>query len=189
MKIIKSLLPFILLLSLSGCVPGPLIYFRPISTGGELVQTHCGTAAAPKDTIEFKYDNLQIQVTCYSSYLQVFLYIPEGKESKFTSPDILFLSDNRSKIKTIDISKIKHFYFSSKRYVNLSINDLMVGSERQGLFGKIPTRYEIYIDFVWEFPEHFFVHLPSIIINGKPYEIPEIEFIKERGFGIFPINC
>ena len=186
---LKNKLVLIFVFLICGCLPAPVEFYKPAASSGELINLHCGTAIAPKDTIEFKYDDLQIQITCHSLYLQIFVHIPEGKDAKFISPNIKFLSDNRLTSKTIIISEIKHFDFVSMQYKDFLINDTMLGSERQGMFGKIPVRYEIYADFNEEAPDQFFMQFPSILINGKLYEIPEIEFIKKKGVGIFPVNC
>ena len=97
--------------------------------------------------------------------------------------------ENRAKEKIYKISEIKQFDFDVKEYNVYRFDDTLVGSERQGVVGKIPVRYEISVLFKQDVPKHFFIQLPPILINNKVFETPEIEFKEEKGFGIFPINC
>jgi hypothetical protein len=189
MKKITQFITFTFLLFIYGCFPGPVIYYEPISTDGELIQTHCGTAAAPKDTIQFQYENVKIQITSYVNYLRIYLYVPEGQSARLSSPDILIWSENGETKEKITIEKISYYNFNAKHYSQLGATDTMAGRVRKVVFGTEPQLFEIGIKTNEPTKEHFFIQLPSVIITNKNYELPIIEFIKKEGFGIFPVNC
>jgi len=188
MKFFQLFCLFIISLT-SACLPGPISYYEPVSIGGSLVQTHCGTAAAPKNTIEFQHRNVQIQISGYTSYLRIYVYVPQNQSAKFTSSTIQYWNNKNDNKKELRIPVIKNYDFDTNNYRQLESTSVMQYNGRKTVFGPAPELHEIIVDINEPESEHYFIQVPSLIISDEQYELPVIEFLEKDGFGVFPVNC
>lgn len=154
-------------LILCGCVPAFYTYWAPRAEGGKL-SSH--GQLAHSDSIEFIFDDVKVSFTGKGTSVGMSLDIPNGKSVAFTSDKV-------------DV------YIPDKRQV---VFDLRSHSTKPDGGDHFKPTGSLQLTFYWS--RIFFsasektsyrVKMPDIIVNGRIHTVPEIEFTKGKGFGVF----
>lgn len=168
MQLIK-LVWAIVLLTLCGCIPAYYTYWVPTSQGGRLFYSAAGSIA-PSNTIEFTFSGVKINFSGNGTGVGMALIIPKGRVVSFTS-DIAELNlPEQTKIRfdvaSTDATTLTRLHFNPTGPLT---RDFYVAEIE---FGK-PEK------------ERYRIKLPAIKIDDQLYDIPEVEFTRKKGFGVF----
>lgn len=186
----SSILTLLAVVLCYGCLPAPITYHEPSALGGELVNSVCHYMA-PKDTIEFRIDGITAKIKGQNNWLSINIYIPEGKIAQFESDEIGIYEDKPENMKTFKIDRSAYFDGDPNGYVKVRPTEILIGRTKPLIkYGRAGDRlFEMTVQLDEKTRDHFYVKLPKLYIDKKPYEFPVIEFMKKTGVGIMPINC
>ena len=156
-------------LMLCGCGPAFYTYWAPRTEGGNLLYIPRGQYA-PSNSVEFIFDDVKVDFTGLGTTVVMALHIPEGKSVAFTSDKVdAYIPENKQVV--FDVRGYSampgggdHFNPTVSLQLIYYISQIVISDSEK-------TVYKI--------------KMPNIIVNGKSYTIPEIEFTKAKGFGIF----
>ena len=169
-----------------GCLPLPYTYHEPSAPGGVRIHSPCH-GLAPRDTIEFRIEDIKIQIKASSASVAIDILVPEGKSAQLESDEILLYEDKPENSKLFKIVRSRYYDFKQGRYFEINSTDLMIGNT-YGLFsGDRPFTFWVYPDEKER--DHFYIRIPPLRVGERRYEFPTIEFLKKTGFGILPVNC
>jgi hypothetical protein len=154
---------------LSGCFPVYYTYWAPAAQGGSLFHDPV-SAIGPSDTVEFSFNGIRINFSGNGTGVGMALFIPNGRVVTFLSDTAEFHLPSLTKIK-FDVSSTDATTFERLPFspTGTLTRKLYVASIQFGEPERV--RYRI--------------KLPAIKIDDQTYEIPEIEFTKKKGFGVF----
>lgn len=74
----RWLAAIVLALCIQGCVPAPVKYWSPTAGGAKVVNTNCGTAAAPASTLEYSLGDVLMHVEGKDNHAKLQLMVPAG---------------------------------------------------------------------------------------------------------------
>lgn len=168
----SKLILFVLLcctlqLTLCGCVPAYYTYWAPRAEGGKL-SSH--GQLAHSSSVEFIFDGVKVSFTGQGTFVGMSLHIPKGTSVAFTSDKV-------------DV------FIPEKRQVVFDVQSYSTKPDGGDHFNPtVPlqlTFYATHINFSDSEKTAYRIKMPNILVNGKIYTIPEIEFTKGSGIGIF----
>jgi len=123
-----------------------------------------------QDFVEFIFDGVNVSFTGHGTFVGMSLYNPKGKSVAFTSDKV-----------DVYIPEKKQVIFDV-----LSYSTKPDGGDHFSPTVILPlTFYATQINFSDSEKRVYRIKMPNILVNGKIYTIPEIEFTKAKGFGIF----
>jgi len=154
-------------LILCGCSPAFYTYWAPRAEGGKL-SSH--GQLAHSNSVEFIFDGVNVSFTGQGTFVGMSLYNPKGKSVAFTSDKV-------------DV------YTPEKRQVVFDVRSYSTKPDGGDHFNPTVmlqlTFYTTHINFSDSEKTVYRIKMPNIIVNGKIYTIPEIEFTKGKGVGVF----
>jgi len=157
---------------LNGCV-GYSSYWAPTTQGGRL---HYGDNCswAPSNAVEFKLKDVIVDILGGGTSVGFSLRIPEGQSVSFVSDFILFYLPEPTSVK-FDVLTY------SPDPKNLEWEHYKPSSPLTRTF------YTNRIRFSDSDNSQYRIKIPSIKINNEVLDIPEIEFTKNKGLGLYCI--
>ena len=175
---------------ISGCVPLYENYYKPYVDGGKAISTGCGSSTI-FDTLEYELGDVTLEAKVYESIksFSVGLYVPRGTSVSFRENVIYFRREDQ-KDKTASRIEYLQYYENKKRIVlEHPTSIIMEGDFKSELIFKFRKEFWMGVKFDFDLNNEFFVTLPAITVNGVFLQLPEIRFVKKRGFGFTPISC
>jgi hypothetical protein len=125
---------------------------------------------APSNSVEFIFDDVKVDFTGLGTTVVMALHIPKGKT-------VTFASD------LVDV------YIPEKRQVVFDVRGYSTKPDGVDHFNPADSLQLIYYSSQIVISDSektaYRIKMPNIIVNGKIYTIPEIEFTKAKGLGIF----
>jgi hypothetical protein len=158
---------FALQLILCGCVPAFYTYWAPRAEGGKL-SSH--GQLAHSNSVEFVFDGVKVSFTGQGTFVGMSLDIPKGKSVAFTSDKMdVYIPEKRQVVFDVRSYSTKpdggdHFNPTVSLQLTFYATHIVISDSEK-------TVYKI--------------KMPNIIVNGKAFNIPEMEFTKGKGIGIF----
>ncbi|MCP4552861.1 MAG: hypothetical protein GY834_12660 [Bacteroidetes bacterium] len=169
-----------------GCAPVIYDYHKPIANSGK-ISSDFGIFA-PNDLIKFSFN--KVKITVAGSYTGIYLTmtVPKGKFVRFVSDELEWhvrSSKNGTKTKF----HLLLYNMRSGKYIKIKPTEIMVQKVSE-IFLNCPGScgYQVPVKLFDTHKDHYFIKLPAIEIDNQVFQIPTIEFIKKKGFGIIPIN-
>lgn len=164
-------MPFVLfvLSMVCGCFPASYTYWSPSAQGGRLYYSAVGSIA-PSNAIEYTYDGVRISLSGNGTGVGMTVDIPKGKAVSFTSDVAVICLPEPQKVvfdvATVDEKSLawQHFSPTSTMSNTHYLADIRFGETESLLYR---------------------IKVPPIRIDDKRYDIPEIQFTKKKGFGVF----
>ena len=160
---------------LSGCM-AYYTYWSPVAQGGRLFYgDNCSTA--PSNAVEFTFGGVKISFSGDGTMVGMALNIPEGQSVSFLSDNAVFYLPVPTKM-TFDVTDVTYPSTNPKdpEWLQFSPTSTLT----RGHYGSR-------IHFGDKEREQYRIKMPAIKINNQVYEIPEIEFTRKKGFGVFCI--
>jgi hypothetical protein len=163
----------VMLLSiLLGCIPAVYTYWAPSAEGGKLSSGDSGTIAA-NDHIEFSFHDVRIQVTGNGTGIGFQLRVSPERPVSFVSDEVQVYERQVQAIQKV------HFQVYS---IDSPTPTRLYVRPTDTLTGRF---FVADIEFGGAERVEYRVRLPAIKIGEQVYEIPEIDFTKKKGFGVF----
>lgn len=159
-----------LLAILSGCLPAFYTYWAPAAQDGRLFNSAAAGSIAPSNAIEYSFNGVRIQISGNGTGVGVSVLIPQGDAVSFLSDMAEVYHPALSKIKF----KASHIYMPSLKRIYSSPTDILTADA-----------YNVDIEFGGPERAQYRIRLPSVKVNGRVFNIPEITFSKKKGLGIF----
>jgi len=184
-KLLATTLYMLFVLSLAGCTPNAVTYYRPVVDGGMLVTPHC---VPTKSIIEFVLPkaNSRLHVRAWANngknvnQISLFFSGKAWSEIHFASTHFQIRDVERQVI--TDASSV--LAYKSDAISDLTVEPYLAPPERPGLF-----RFHVQINSADPLPENFELLSPSIIIDNEEIPFPLLRFEQKRWVGISPFNC
>lgn len=158
---------------LNGCV-GYSSYWAPSTQGGRLHYGDDNCSWAPSNAVEFKLKDVIVDILGGGTSVGFSLRIPEGQSVSFVSDHILFYLPEQTSVKfdvltySPDPKKLEWEHYNPTSPLTR-------------------TYYANRIRFSDLDKSQYRIKMPSLKINNEVLDIPEIEFTKNKGFGLYCI--
>ncbi|WP_143557822.1 hypothetical protein [Solemya velum gill symbiont] len=186
MKYVHLFAAVILPLALMACVPAAETYYRPSVKGGEISTGHC----VPTESLSlFKVGDLSVRVRSFIiSHINTVQVRLELKPS--AGQRIYFVSDEFL-IRNLD----QDIGVPISRPLDVHREDMVKSPtvpfpvKEVSLLPYWELNFSIRVHFPFDDIEHFELVSPPIVIDGKKYEFPPIQFEQKIWAGIGPFNC
>jgi hypothetical protein len=182
----NKIIPYtFLLLSLSGCVPNAVRYYRPTVDGGKLLKPRC---VPTESIVEFRLPgaNGRLHVRAWANngkhvnQISLFFSGKAWKTIQFESTN--FQIHDLEKHVITDASSVLAYISDSTS--NLATKPYLAPPERPGLF-----RFHVQINSSDPLPSTFELIVPSIVVDGETIAFPSIRFEQKQWLGVSPLNC
>lgn len=188
MKNLNSIICIGLIIINCGCAPVVYDYYKPIANSGKLSSYFGPFVFAPDDVIKFTFEKSRITLKGGSKGFYLIVFFPKEKHFRFVSDEIEWrLSYSADKKKT----KFHLSFYdidSGKKMIVNPTDMVILNSRKPVVYNPGSGRYEGGVK-LFDIPQdHYFIKLPAIEIDNQIFQIPTIEFIKKKGFGIISIN-
>lgn len=184
----RWLAAIVLALCIQGCVPAPVKYWSPTAGGAKVVNTNCGTAAAPASTLEYSLGDVLMHVEGKDNHAKLQLMVPAGSRVHLQEAEA-YIRVSGMDGKKIPISVASFYDFTRNSSFRQSPLKSMEGETRQHAFGTENRSYSMILEYPQIQGNEFSITLPVIIVNGRAFSTSTISFTKKTGFGLMPINC
>lgn len=177
------------------CVPASVEYFRPEASGGKAIEKICGTSVAPKNTWQYEIGGVTLETTVGENRekrragLTLRLFVPIGTTLSLQSKDVSVRTTARLESRKIEMMRLILYKGTfNKETKRLESTELKAHAQSEW----VQSGREIFLltaEMEPPLESEFFVAFPLIAVDGKLFEIPEIKFTKQRGIGLYAINC
>ena len=213
------ILLLLVIFSLSGCVMLPEEFYSPKSENGENIRSLCYGGVGPKDTLKLQLDGVDIRLSVNNikvteddviqefirryehlegredilSYaVHVQLNIPKGYSVFWLQPSIEFRVDS-GEVATGFIYRFSSYRNDSGKVdsKDTPVSSELIGSSWTYGKSKYPS-HKRYSGRIWLGPDNFNkIELGTLKleINNKIWSIVGVEFIKDSGWYMYPLNC
>lgn len=181
---------------LVACVPAFIDYYRPEGAGGRAISGACGTINAPKATWQYQIGSVTLEAIIDENRevlpggFMLGLRIPTGKIVSLENNEISMRTAARPEGRKFELKRLILYKGTFKSEIRrLESLDFKGGVE--GDWGVTEGResFTLITEMQPPLESEIFVSLPTLTVEGKVFQIPEIRFTKKRGFAIYPINC
>ncbi|ABM03709.1 hypothetical protein Ping_1939 [Psychromonas ingrahamii 37] len=186
MKINTFILFLSLVLTLSGCVPNAVTYYRPAAEGGYVhAKGFVPTVSLLDIVIGSPHQSVHIRAWANDGEHKNIVYIGFSgcawNNINFTSTDFKVIDlDNNIAINVLSVFANKHDSFKK-------LNTIPYAAPHKTLPGM--TRFSIDIQLPNPMPKKFELLSPLLIIDGEKITLPTIRFEQQVWVGISPLNC
>jgi hypothetical protein len=184
---LRNFMLFCSVYCLCGCVPAVTSYYRPSSAVGRITHGVCETTS-PADVWEVQVAEATIRAVIKGRSLGIRVLVPTGSRAQLASAEVSVTADGKSQVSNV----IEWHYTADapRSEQSAPADGVLEGGALSFLIGKDqPRQYETWLPIDKAAVEEYEVSLPSILVNGKLHRIEVIRFSKQRGVGLFPINC
>ena len=182
---------------LVGCVPGFVEYYRPQAPGGRAVSRACGTINAPKTIWQYKMGDVTLEAIVGEDHrdkppgeLILRFFVPVGTKVSLQSKEVSMRTTLKAQSRKLVLKKMQLYRGTFKKELkNLESTEFEGGTTSEfGLYhGKEIFLFSAEIQTPIE--QELFISVGQITVDSVVYQVPEIRFVKEKAFSIYPINC
>jgi hypothetical protein len=170
---------------LAGCVPAAITYHHPVAVGGVTRSYDCSTIVGPRETIRFRYGEVELRVSGTDEQVQVGLLVPEGHT--VVRPDRRAHVERGGIVAERELSELR---VPALRYhVTVLEADTVVGATERLLFARLPRTALSWVDVSGPPSPEYVLRLPPLLVDGRHVEPPPIHFRRRRSLGLFLLNC
>ncbi len=169
-----------------GCLPLVYDYYKPIANSGKS-SSNFGLFA-PNDVIEFLFKDVKITIYGGNTGIRLVLHVPKGRFVRFVSDDLeWYISSSKNRTKTK--FHLSFYNMQLGKSIQIKPTDIMIKKVRRSSLNRSESGgYHASLNLFDTHRDQYFIKLPAIEIDNQIFQIPTIEFIKKKGFGIIPIN-
>lgn len=182
----RSLIVFLVVVMVTGCVPAPTIYYKPESTVGRRVDIGYASIA-PADGWEIESGKATVRIRVTRHAIHVGVLIPTGSRAIFSKAEIRVISHGREEVLTM--TNLAYTEDKSRLSRAVSATAVLEGGTLSFLFGKAePREYSTWLELSKSLTDGCEVLLPDLSVDGEIHSYGPVRFSKKRGVGIFFIN-
>jgi hypothetical protein len=184
---VPALVPVLVVVLVSGCIPTIHRYHRPEAATGKLVGEACHTVIGPRETIRFRLDGVDVSVSGAGGSATVKLRVPEGHT--------VLLASDRATVVRGDHEEwpvLRGFgYYDRQAGASRIVapGDTLHGANDRFLFSTIPRSAGTVIVLPGDGPDDYTLQLPGLWVDGRLHELPPITFRRRWAVGISLVNC
>jgi hypothetical protein len=196
MQISKHIIIVFLLITLCGCAPMTVEYYKASAPNGKLVgPSSPQRLIGPRTGIEFEDDGLTMLVQAGGDSIVLIISVPDGESATFLSDELELRTNINSEPIKLKLSKLTYNHYrnidTKPKYekINIKPTDTMIGKVYKLSWAlKQPRLHSTSAAMQGSLPEQFYVKLPSIMFGVKEIKYPEIKFEKTKGVGVYSVN-
>ena len=131
---------------------------------------------------------VKFRMRAHQAGLEFRLNLPSGTAAEIPDADVI-VTDRLASVK-YRLDPFTYYDRTGNRTVTVNIFERLIGANETFAFGQVePRPFQSFVSFTGRAPDAFEVQLPDISVNGSRVHFPLIQFTKESGFGLYPINC
>lgn len=194
LKIIAALIALSVLLV--ACVPTFVDYYSPEGAGGKTISGACGTINAPKATWQYKIGSVTLEAIIDENRevlpggFILSLWVPTGKSVSLENNEISMRTAAYPVSHKFELKRLILYEGTFKSEIK-SLESLDFKGGAEGEWGVTEGRENFTLITQLQPPleAEIFVSLPALTIEGEVFRIPEIRFMKQKRFVVYPINC